>query len=171
MNLTAAQGRAHMVRHFQSYQGQDYAEGWSKLWEKGDCLPWDRGVPSPALRDTLVNHKNIIGGALVDGKRKKALVPGCGRGVDVIFLQSFGYDVVGLEISPGAVKACLEYAKEHEDKTPAADEKVGKGSIQFVHGDFYADDWLKEAGMTAGEGFDLIYDYTVSQEFPSTGLD
>ena len=26
---------------------------WSKLWDKGDCLPLDRGVPNPALVDLL----------------------------------------------------------------------------------------------------------------------
>ena len=66
----------------------------------------------PALLDTLINHKGVVGNAMDGSRRKKALVPGCGRGVDVLLLQSLGYDVVGLEISPGAVKACLEYAQE-----------------------------------------------------------
>jgi hypothetical protein len=159
------EARAELKRHFTGYQGSDYAEGWAKLWEKGDFLPWDRMAPSPALTETLVNGPDVLGHAYVeeDGnrRRKKALVPGCGRGVDVLLLESFGYDVVGLEISPGAVKACEEYAAEHAQEYPIQDEKAGKGSHVFVHGDFYKDDFLVTAGMEKSDKFDLIYDYTV----------
>ncbi len=120
----------------------------------------DRGRPSPALEDTLVNHHDVIGNALVDGRRKRALVPGCGRGVDVLLLEAYGYDVLGLEVSEMAVKACLEYAKEYGNDHPIKDQTAGKGSRNFVHGDFYGNDFLKDAGLAADEKFDLIYDYT-----------
>ena len=161
-DLPVGEARAALKQHFNTYQGENYAEGWSKLWEKGEFLPWDRGLPSPALIDTLINHKGVVGTAMVDGRRKKALVPGCGRGVDVLLLQSIGYDAVGLEISLGAVKACLEYAKENDETSAAKDERIGKGTRTFVHGDFYKNDWFKDAGMDDGDAFDLIYDYTVS---------
>ena len=93
-NVPVAEARAALKRHFGSYQGEEYTKGWAKLWEQGDFLPWDRGRPSPALEDTLINHHDVVGSALVEGKRKKALVPGCGRGVDVLLLESYGYDVV-----------------------------------------------------------------------------
>ena len=160
-NLPVADARAALKQHFGSYQGEKYADGWSKLWEKGELLPWDRWKPSPALVDTLANYQGIIGGPIIDGRRKKALVPGCGRGVDVLLLQSFGYDAVGLEISSGAVKACLEYAEQHESEYPVRDEKVGMGSRKFVYGDFYKSDWLKDAGLAEDGHFELIYDYTV----------
>lgn len=89
-------------------------------------------------------------------------MPGCGRGVDVLLLASFGYDAVGLEISPEAVKACHEFAKANESAYPVINEDKGKGSVQFVLGDFYKNDWKKEVGMAEDEQFDLIYDYTVS---------
>lgn len=160
------EARAALQNHFSTYQGPNYAEGWAQLWSKGDFLPWDRGNPSPALADTLTNYTDVIGHAMIeeDGKarRKRALVPGCGRGVDVLLLQSFGYDAIGLEYAADALKACEEYQKDHEKDYPVKDEKVGRGSARFVQGDFYADEWLEKAGLSKDTKFDLIYDYTVS---------
>lgn len=160
--LSLNEARAALKEHFNAYSGDKYAQGWAKLWEDGSFLPWDRGRPSPALIDTLENHQGLIGRAVLDGRRKKALVPGCGRGVDVLLLESFGYDAIGLEVSEDAVKAAKEYAKDSGSEYPAKDKGAGKGSSKFVHGDFYKDDFLRDAGLKEGERFDLIYDYTVS---------
>lgn len=158
-------------QHFDEFPGTDYADGWAKLWDSGDFLPWDRMKPSPALSDTLDNHAQVIGTSkliLPDGtsRRKRALVPGCGRGVDVMLLQAYGYDVVGLEYAAKAVEACEKYATETENDEiyAAKDQTIGKGKRTFVEGDFYADDWLEKAGLGdfGKEGvFELIYDYTV----------
>lgn len=156
------EARARLRNHFGDLQDKDYSQGWSKLWETGEFLPWDRGRPSPALIDTLQNWREVIGSPVFDGKRKRALVPGCGRGVDVLLLSAFGYDAVGLEISPGAVQACHDFAAANEAEYTARDSKVGAGNRQFVHGDFYGNDWKKDCGMAPDEQFDLIYDYTVS---------
>jgi len=163
-DLPVEEARAELKRHFSDYQGPKYADGWADLWAKGEFLPWDRGNPSPALADTLINHGDVIGHAMIeeDGqpRRKRALVPGCGRGVDVLLLQSFGYDVIGLEYAPDALKACEEYQKEHAGDYPVRDEKIGKGSARFLQGDFYMDDWLEKTGFGKDAKFDLIYDYT-----------
>ena len=166
-DVPVEEARAALKNHFTQYQGSNYAEGWAKLWQTGDFLPWDRMSPSPALADTLLNHADVVGHALVqedDGqkRRKRALVPGCGRGVDVLLLESFGYDAVGLEYAEDALKACEEYASEHANDHPAQNPEVGKGSRKFVRGDFYKDDWLVAAGIGKDGKFDLIYDYTVS---------
>lgn len=165
-DLPVEETRQELQRHFTGYQGEKYADGWAQLWDQGDFLPWDRMAPSPALTDTLLHHKDIIGTALVESdgteRRKKALVPGCGRGVDVLLLESFGYDAVGLEYSQTAREACEEYAREHASDYPVRDENIGKGTRRFVRGDFYTDDWLPEAGLEKDGKFDLIYDYTVS---------
>ncbi|RMZ82290.1 hypothetical protein DV738_g1878, partial [Chaetothyriales sp. CBS 135597] len=139
--------QAKLTEHFVKYPNDEYVKGWADLWEKS-FLPWDKGRSSPALEDTL-----------------RALVPGCGRGYDVLLLESFGYDAVGLEVSEGAIKAALKFAEEHGGDSsstyPVRDEKAGKGSHTFVLGDFYEDDFLSELGLLAsGERFDLIYDYT-----------
>lgn len=70
-------------------------------------------------------------------------MPGCGRGVDVLLLASFGYDAYGLECSATAVDACKKEEKENHSPYRVRDEKVGKGKIIFVQGDFFDDTWLK----------------------------
>lgn len=197
-DVSVAEARAKLKEQFTKFSGEKYGEGWADLvsdidasftggscsillclpqpdgeqWNKGDFLPWDRGFPSPALVEVLRERTHVIGKALmeVNGKpqRKKALVPGCGRGVDVCLLESFGYDCVGLEYSAKAVEACEQYAKEHGSSYAVQDREAGKGSKVFVQGDFYKDDWLEKIGRGV-KHFDLIYDYTVrmrSQEPP-----
>ncbi|KAK5081279.1 hypothetical protein LTR05_008073 [Lithohypha guttulata] len=169
-DLPLDESRAVMRGNFGGKSGKEYHDGWEAMWQAGNFLPWDRMVPSPALADTLNNHSQVIGTSklvLPDGttRRKRALVPGCGRGVDVMLLQAYGYDVVGLEYSGTAVEACKTYARETENEElyKARDEKVGKGSKIYVQGDFYANDWLERAGLGeyGKEGvFELIYDYT-----------
>lgn len=134
-------------------------ERWEALW-KDKFLPFDRGVPNPALEDTLVERQNILGSAIrSDGKRRKALVPGCGRGYDVLLLASFGYDAYGLEVSETAVKQCEEEKKKNGHRYPTRQESIGRGRADFVHGDYFDDGWLAQNNL---QDFDLIYDYTVS---------
>lgn len=171
-DLPLQEARAALLNHFKEYSETNYGEGWAKMWDAGDFLPWDRMVPSPALSDTLDNHAHIVGSSklvLPDGstRRKRALVPGCGRGIDVMLLQAYGYDVVGLEYAAKAVEACEVYAQQtdNDEIYKARSETVGKGSRVFVQGDFYTDEWLEKAGLgeCGQEGvFELIYDYTVS---------
>lgn len=147
------------------HQGDSYVNGWAQVWETCDSLPWDRGFPNPALEDTLTERRSTIGGPIAPdgggrGHRKKALVPGCGRGVDVLLLASFGYEAYGLECSPAAVEACKQEEAANLDKYPIRDERIRRGKIYFVYGDFFKNDWLEELGLGLNS-FDLIYDYTV----------
>ncbi|GFF22668.1 probable thiol methyltransferase 2 [Aspergillus lentulus] len=145
---------------------ENYVEGWAELWNKsgGKPLPFDRGFPNPALEDTLIEKRDIIGdpigrGAQGNTYRKKALVPGCGRGVDVLLLASFGYDAYGLEYSATAVEVCKEEQAKNGDKYPVRDAEIGQGKITFVQGDFFKDTWLEKLQLPRNS-FDLIYDYT-----------
>ena len=154
------------------YQDEAYVHGWSKLWDLGDNLNWDTGFPNPALEDTLTQHHHILGGPIVspdssdhdngEKRRKKALVPGCGRGVDVLLLASFGYDAYGLECGQSAVDACkAEHARASAmNQYPVRDAKIRSGSVTFVKGDFFQDAWLEELGL-GWNSFDLIYDHSV----------
>lgn len=158
--------RAKLKAHFAG-DTTGHQERWSSLWDKGDFLPFDRGFPNPALVDTLTDRHDLVGTCFVDKesggrRRKKALVPGCGRGYDVLLLASFGYDAYGLEVSGKAVEKCLQEQKENEHKYPVKDESRGGGHIAFVHGDFFSDEWTTD--IEGGGEFDLIYDYTV--DFP-----
>lgn len=135
----------------------EHPQQWSKLWESGDFLPWDRGEPSPALVDLLNEKEDLIGQVTTGGRRKKALVPGCGRGYDVLLLASKGYDAVGLEISDSAVNQCRKLWEQEGSNYFKA--SPNHGSCEFVLGDFFKDDWVSSAASSQGS-FDLIYDYT-----------
>ncbi|KAL9617782.1 MAG: hypothetical protein Q9160_007436 [Pyrenula sp. 1 TL-2023] len=158
-----AENRQRLTSHFTQYQGVNYLDGWERLWSEKSFLPWDRGLPNPALDEVLSQRIELIGHPVEhDGgsTRKRALVPGCGRGVDVLLLSSFGYDAIGLECSPSAVDECRRLQQERIQDYPVRDAKVGRGQIQFLVGDFFKDDWRENLGYLGT--FDLIYDYTVS---------
>ncbi|EZF69238.1 hypothetical protein H105_08261 [Trichophyton soudanense CBS 452.61] len=138
-------------------------EVWEELWQE-EKTPWDRGVHNPALEDALEEKSDILGNAIIKieggGKRrKKALVPGCGRGVDCFLLASFGYDAYGLEYSTTALEECQKEAEKYGDLVKPRDEEIGSGKVAFLQGDFFKSDWVEKAGLEEG-CFDLIYDYT-----------
>lgn len=163
--------RARLLAHFPNGTS-DTPDRWAILWDKGDFLPWDIGAPNPALGDLLTDRKDLIGTCFKDdgtaaekedegGRkvRKKALVPGCGRGYDVLLLASFGYDAYGLEVSDKAIELCVQEQQTNGDKYPIKDEAVGYGTVSFLKGDFFRDEWNEK--IPGGGKFDLIYDYTV----------
>lgn len=163
MATTTLDARARLKQHFPN-NSSDQVSRWAQLWEHEDFLPWDRGCPNPALGDLLKEKQNIIGTCYKDDEssrkqRKKALVPGCGRGYDVLLLASFGYDAYGLEVSDKTVQMCIQEQITNGHKYPVQDDSVGAGKVSFVQGDFFSDAWTKE--MPGGPVFDLIYDYTV----------
>lgn len=190
----ATQNQDKLRTHFSSLAPTPTAQntGWDSLWQASTFLPWDRGVPNPALLDLLSSSfaspptapptssvPNPTPGAPstppsaaielprpIDeaGKRRKVLVPGCGKGYDVALFSAYGFDAWGLEVSKSAVVAAEKYlegaagaagAAEYEGK----DGGKGKGRGECVLGDFFEDAWVEKAG--GGGGFDVIYDNTV----------
>ncbi|CAG7991718.1 unnamed protein product [Penicillium nalgiovense] len=150
--------------HLSQYKGDKYVDGWASLWDKGDNLPWDRGFPNPALEDTLVKQRPTIGAPLAtdaqgQSYRRKALVPGCGRGVDVLLLASFGFDAYGLEYSAAAIEACKKEENDNASWYRVRDQTVGTGKVTWIQGDFFDNAWLQNIGVPLN-GFDIIYDYT-----------
>ncbi|KAL8942338.1 MAG: hypothetical protein Q9216_001720 [Gyalolechia sp. 2 TL-2023] len=161
----AAMARARLKQHF-NVPAAEHEDRWVDLWNAGDFLPWDRQLPSPALNDLLDQRKDLIGSCFIEDdsstgtkRRKKALVPGCGAGYDVLLLASYGYDAYGLEVSEKAVQRCVEEQKTNGHKYPVKDEASGAGSCTFLKGDFFDTAWSKE--MTAEGTFEFVYDYTV----------
>lgn len=151
--------RVQLRQVFEGQSLDQHGNRWERLWEKGELLPWDRGFPSPALVDTLKNKQDKLqsGKPRSDGKRKKALVPGCGRGYDVLLLASYGYHAVGLDISETAIKECKAFAAKEAPKY--LESATDPGSYEFVAADFFSDEWLDGVGA-AQTGFDIVYDYT-----------
>lgn len=72
---------------------------WDEKYQKGEAF-WDKGAPSPAMKQYLVRHP----------VRGRALVPGCGRGHEVALAVEQGLDATGLDIAPtGLAEARAKY--------------------------------------------------------------
>ncbi|KAL4959265.1 S-adenosyl-L-methionine-dependent methyltransferase [Aspergillus stella-maris] len=187
--------KGRLISHFEAHLTPSHGKAWSDLWDLGESDLWDRGIPSPALLDLIVSRQdmfspwrvtNAVGVNVPAMVRKRALVPGCGRGYDVVALALHGFDAYGLEISSTAVSEARSYAEE-QVKAPSAYNYAGTeygleaqsalvagssgGKARFVQGDFFEETWLEATheGMGSGTGrddignsgkFDLIYDYT-----------
>lgn len=105
---------------------------WEARYAEGNT-PWDRGEPAPPLLEQLARH------GVPEGR---ILVPGCGLGHDVRALAAAApeAEIVGLDISPTAVKRAL------------ALPRVGRET--YVEGDLFAlpEDWRG--------GFDALWEHT-----------
>lgn len=157
---------SRLLRHF-SGEGPPANDRWAALWDAGDFLPWDQGIPNPALVHVMENRQDLIGASVFiqddekgERRRKRALVPGCGRGYDVLLLSSLGYDAYGLEVSAKAVEEANTWAEEHLADYPVRDQAAGPGTARFIIGDFFSNEWI--ARMDPVDKFEFIYDYTVS---------
>ncbi|KDQ52464.1 hypothetical protein JAAARDRAFT_198376 [Jaapia argillacea MUCL 33604] len=111
-----------------------------KLGVKEQVTPWDAGQVQPPLRDLIQS------GELDLPKSGKALVPGCGRGYDAIFIaSSLGLDTLAVDISQTAVNAANELL---------ASSPPTSGKASFEIADFFT------ISVPETEKFDLVYDYT-----------
>ena len=163
MSLSLKEARAKLASHFADGKASE-PDRWSALWDKGDFLPWDQGKPNPAFTDILTGRQDLIGSCTVQNhhgetQRKTALVPGCGRGYDVLLLASFGYNAFGLEVSETAIKGCLDEQRINGANYPVINKAIGPGRAIFIKADFFNNSWMHQMEV---EKFDLIYDYTVS---------
>ncbi|KAF7591732.1 hypothetical protein BBP40_001176 [Aspergillus hancockii] len=144
----------------------DHGSGWSSLWDRNESELWDRGKPSPALIDLIEQERHLFQPIKPDGRRKKALVPGCGKGYDVIMLALHGFDVYGLEISASGVSVAKEYAAtelsnpQEYNFGSAWTGPVTPGSVSFIQGDFFKSDLEDQVSSGDDVRFDLVYDYT-----------
>ncbi|KAK6513461.1 hypothetical protein TWF281_005086 [Arthrobotrys megalospora] len=139
----------------------DHQSLWKSLWDAGNYLPWDRGHSSPSLVDLLNDNPSLITPSSSE-KKLTALVPGCGRGYDVLLFASHGVKSFGLELSPSAVKAAAENAKT---------SGLNPDLYSFITGDFFTTSWQGEGEGGVPEKFDVVYDYTFLCALdPSQGL-
>ncbi|KAI9928457.1 hypothetical protein MW887_002502 [Aspergillus wentii] len=158
-NTQPPEGQTRLVRHFQGQSIDEHSHGWSNLWDTDNSDLWDRGKPSPALIDLIEERSDLFHPTAESGNRKKALVPGCGKGYDVVMLALHGFDVYGLEVSETGVSVAKEYARNElihpqEYNFGSSAQRQDRGEVVFIQGDFFKSDW------DAGIKFDLIYDYT-----------
>jgi methyl halide transferase len=144
-----------LAEHFKGAEPREHSSKWHELWEK-NLSPWDRGGPSMALYDLLKENPNGLISLPDEKNPKTALVPGCGRGHDVLLLSSFGYDVYGLDVSSKALEEAKANAEkaQNEGLYPVQDGK--RGAVTWLNQDFFAQDW-----KDVDTRFDIIFDYTV----------
>lgn len=148
---------------FSAHPVSSHPTQWDQLW-KDEYTPWDRGTPSLALADLLTEQRSLFPPTPQTQTRPTALVPGCGRGYDVLLLSALGYDVTGLDSSSTSLARAAEIeANSSKDEVYAArDPSRGKGKVTWVKADFFDAD---AEGMK-GKVFDLVFDYTVRLPLP-----
>ncbi|RYP47282.1 hypothetical protein DL768_006623 [Monosporascus sp. mg162] len=148
---------------FDGHGYSDHGTLWDSCWTT-DKTPWDRQQPSAALSDLLLNKPELFEFSTTKTTRT-ALVPGCGRGHDVLSLSTFGYDVYGLDLSATAIQG----AKKNEEAWKAAGKLEAKkgilGNRAWFAGDFFSNEWVEKSGVPGGK-FDLIFDYTFGCALP-----
>ena len=115
--------------------------GWETIWSaNGGLQPgqfFDALKPLPALVSLLQRNaeSSFLG--------TNVLVPGCGRGYAPIEFAKFGFNAVGLDISPTAVQSAQSYYSGLKNESNL--------SISFQQGSFF--DVEKDS-------YDVGYDYT-----------
>ena len=115
---------------------------WENLWKAG-IVPgqlFDKTSTNKALLSLI--EKNEI-------PQGRALVPGCGRGYDVISLASSSRYSVGLDLCSEAIDAAESYyySLPKESRPP-------KDLVNFKAGNFF------DLSADESEKFDFVYDYT-----------
>jgi methyl halide transferase len=148
---------------------------WERLWRDG-LTPWDLGGPTPVLLSELRQRPRSW---------RTALIPGCGRGHDVVSLARF-WDkqidntpyhrtVYGLDLS----ETSLHRAKEVLMESIQTNGPFRKTNIQLYQGDFFVGplnwqlfhnersstdnhnlDSSSTTNISNNSTFDLIFDYT-----------
>lgn len=81
------------------------ANVWEKRYQEGET-PWDLGFPAPPLINLLAS--------IQAPKVGRTAVLGCGTGQDAILFATAGFDVVGFDIAPSAIKRAKFIAKTRE---------------------------------------------------------
>ncbi|GBF92003.1 thiol methyltransferase [Raphidocelis subcapitata] len=144
------EARSTRVEPGQEVDLREYNERWHQIWGAG-LLPgqrFDAGASPPLLRHLLESGKVPTAG-------RRVLVPGCGRGYDVVAAAAAGAALaVGLDICSLAVSA----AGEHRDETLPAEAAA---RAAFEQRDFF------EYSHPGGP-FDLGFDYTFFCALPAT---
>ncbi len=108
-------------------------EDWQRHYDEND-LGWDLGQVAPAFVWLWQEGKLPLG---------KVLVPGCGRGHEVVFFAENGFDVTGVDFSKGAVTHLENILKDRNLEG------------QILHQDFFSLD----------DSHDSFYDLVIEQTF------
>lgn len=108
-------------------------EDWQRHYDEKD-LGWDLGQVSPPFVSLLESNVIIPG---------KTLIPGCGRGHEVVYLAENGFDVTAVDYSMGAVDYLRQVVLQR------------KLDSEILHMDFF----------DLNSTHDCIYDLLIEQTF------
>lgn len=119
----------------------EYDAQWEQKWTKGET-PWDSPYGAPILTHYVEQHYKH------ESNIRRALVPGCGRGRDVLTLCHIPSveEVVGIDLSHKALELSAELVKETRETDPSINK------AKFLLHDFFT--------LPNDQKFDLIFDYT-----------
>lgn len=136
--------------------------GWDLAWKQG-LTPWETmlGIQvQPALR-WACEQDSALSKLIPEGKGK-VLVPGCGRGQDVVyFATQRGLDAIGIDISTTAVQRAQEYVQQRQEQAQESEKEAINKYAKIVVADYL--DPEAESGPHKNaliQGADLVYDYT-----------
>jgi protein-L-isoaspartate O-methyltransferase len=113
---------------------------WESKWTN-NRTPWDQKIEVPIL----VQLTNEV---YVKSNIKRVLVPGCGRGYDVLTLCKIpsATEVLGIDFAPTALEYANQLVEEQKDSHPELKKAT------FKNQDFFR--------LPNDEKFDLAFDYT-----------
>lgn len=159
--MATATAPQQLAQIFGSVPVSEHPKQWDSCY-RDSFYPWDRAGPSLALADLLLQRQDLVPAISRNGERKTALVPGCGLGHDVRLLASFGYDVVGLDVSETALEGARKQQETVDEQSQYPTQGgLERGSIRWLAANFFSDNWAQGLGTDGSGKFDLIFDYTV----------
>jgi SAM-dependent methyltransferase len=115
-------------------------------------IPWNSEQP-PELLVELIESGKVKPFDSAQGRSGRALDLGCGLGSYAIWLAGRGFDVVGIDVSPTAIKIARRNAKKKGVK------------CKFVAGD------VTGSWSGFGTGFDFVYDWELLHHIPPENRD
>jgi len=128
------------VHRLRGILASDPEGGWDKAW-RDSVTPWDRGALQAPLQ------KLVESGRVSLPTSGRAIVPGCGRGYEVVYIaNTLHLDTLGLDLSSAAIHAAQQNAAKAVTSP--------KTKLQFIEGDFF------KYEVPESDRFDFGFDYT-----------
>lgn len=128
---------------------------WHRRWEKGEI----------AFHQNDVNRYLTAHVGLFNLQRDdRVFVPLCGKSLDMWWLRHRGYRVLGVDISPIAVRAFFEERDlDYSERSGGAFTRLNHDAIELLCGDFFSMEPAHLSDVRA------VYDRASLIAFPSSG--
>jgi thiopurine S-methyltransferase len=105
-------------------------EFWHERWRSQQI-----GFHLTQVNPTLVRHRAVLGPA----GRTRALVPLCGKSLDLAYLRTEGFEVIGVELSELAARAFFEETQRPmQVDTHGPFQRFRSDGITLLCGDYFA---------------------------------